>query len=73
MSNYEYVLFDGEYFHTLNLINVSQDKTVATVAITCAGKINVQDFDLQENENGLYFEYGTLLDIIYIEDFEIIN
>lgn len=71
MSNYEYNYFDGEYFHTLNLVNISQNKTVATIAITYAGRISVKDFDLQENENGLYFEYGPLLDIIYIEDFEI--
>lgn len=43
----------------------------ATIAITCAGKISVKDFDLQEDGNELYFEYGPLLDIIYIEDFEI--
>ncbi len=70
MSNYEYELFDGEYFHTLNLVNISQDKTVATIAVTCAGKISVQEFDLQENENGLYFEYGVMNDKIYINDFD---
>lgn len=73
MSNYEYNYFDGEYFHTLNILAINKDKTVATVAITCAGKISVQDFDLQENGSGLYFEYGPLLDIIHIKDFEIIN
>lgn len=73
MYNYEYQYFDGEYFHTLNLMDVSLDKTVATIAITCAGKISVRDFDLQENENGLHFEYGPLLDNIYIKDFEIIE
>ncbi len=73
MSNYEYNYFDGEYFHTLNLLKVSQDNTVATVAVTYTGRISVQDFDLQKNENGLYFEYGPLLDIIQIEDFEIIR
>ena len=73
MSNYEYELFDGEYFHTLNIVKINASKTVATIAITYAGKISVQDFDLQENENGLYFEYGPLLHIIHIEDFEIMN
>lgn len=71
MNSYEYEYFDGEYFHTLNILAINKDKMVATIAITCAGKISVQEFDLQENGNGLYFEYGPLLDIIYIEDFEI--
>ena len=73
MSNYEYNSFDGEYFHTLNLMDVSLDRTIATIAVTCAGKISVQEFDLYENENGLYFEYGPLLDNIYLENFEIIE
>lgn len=73
MNSYEYEYFDGEYFHTLNILAINKDKMVATIAITCAGKISVQEFDLQENENGLYFEYDPLLDIIQIEDFEIIR
>ncbi len=73
MSNYEYNYFDGEYFHKFNIVEIDDDKMTATVAITCAGRISVQDFDLQQNENGLYFEYGPLLDNIYLENFEIIN
>lgn len=70
MSNYEYEYFDGEYFHTLNIIDVGDNNRIATIAITCAGKISVQEFDLLEDENGLYFEYGPLLNIIHFEDFE---
>lgn len=62
MFSYEYQYFDGEYLHTLNLINVNLDKTVATIAITCAGGISVKDFNLQQDKNRLYFEYGLLLD-----------
>lgn len=70
MTNYEYEYFDGEYFHKLNIIDVDEDNKIATIAITCAGKISVQEFDLLEDEDGLYFEYGPLLDIIHFEDFE---
>ena len=62
MSNYEYNYFDGEYFHTLNLVGLNQDSMVATVAVTYAGGISVKDF-----------EYGPLLVIIHIEDFEIVE
>lgn len=71
MSDYEYNYFDGEYFHKFNIVEIDDDNMTATIAITYAGRISVQEFDLQENENGLYFEYGPLLDIIQIEDFEI--
>lgn len=54
-------------------MDVSLDRTIATIAVTCAGKMSVQEFDLYENENGLYFEYGPLLDNIYLENFEIIE
>lgn len=70
MSSYEYEYFDGEYFHTFNIIEVDSEYKTATIAITCAGKISVQEFDLLEDENGLYFEYGPLLHIIHFEDFE---
>lgn len=73
MNNYEYEYFDGEYFHKLNIIDVDEENNVATIAITCAGKISVQEFDLLEDEDGLYFEYGPLLDIIHINDFENLN
>lgn len=73
MSNYEFELFDGEYFHTLNLINVDEVNKTVTVAITCAGKISVKDFDLQQDDNGLYFEYGPLFQQVHINEFEYID
>ena len=73
MTNYEYELFDGEYFHTLNIIEIDKDNMQATIAITYAGKISVQEFDLQEDEDGLYFEYTPFTDIIHINDFEYMN
>lgn len=73
MSNYEYTYFDGEYFHKFNILEIDESKMTATVAVTYTGRISVQEFDLQKNESGLYFEYGPLLDIIQLENFEIIE
>lgn len=67
----EYEFYNGEYFITFDVIELSEERQTATMAITCAGKISVQEIDLQQDENGLYFEYGPLLDIIHIDDFEI--
>lgn len=73
MTNYEFELFDGEYFHTMNLVKVDEDNGTVTVAITCAGKISVKDFDLQQDDNGLYFEYGPLLKQVHINEFEYLD
>ena len=70
ISKYEYEYFDGEYFYVFNIIGIDKENRIATMAISCAGKISVQDIDLKEDENGLYFEYGPLLNIIHIDDFE---
>lgn len=73
MTNYEFELFDGEYFHTLNLINVDEENKIVTVAITYTGRISVKDFDLQQDNTGLYFEYGPLFQPIHINEFEYID
>lgn len=67
----EYEFHNGEYFITFDVIELNEENNTATIAITCAGKISVQELDLKQDENGLYFEYGPLLDIIHIDDFEI--
>ena len=67
----EYETHNGEYFIKFDVVELNEDNNIATIAITCAGKISVQEFDLYEDENGLYFEYGPLLDIIRIDDFVI--
>ncbi len=68
----EYKFYDGEYFHKFNIVACDEDNMRATFAITCAGKISVQDIDLKEDEYGLYFEYGLMLNKIYLEDFEVV-
>ncbi len=66
----EYRFYDGEYFHKFNIVELNENKMIATMAITCAGKISVRDIDLLQDNNGLYFEYGPLFNKIYVEDFE---
>ena len=65
----EHTTHNGEYFITFDVIELNEDNHSITIATSCAGKISVQEFDLYEDENGLYFEYGPLLDIIRIDDF----
>lgn len=67
----EYEFHNGEYFITFDVIELNEETKIATMAIICAGKISVQEIDLYEDENGLYFEYGPLFHIIRIDDFEI--
>ncbi len=66
----EYRFYDGEYFHKFNIVELNENKMIATMAITCAGKISVRDIDLLQDENGSYFEYGVEFKKIFIEDFE---
>ena len=67
----EYEFYDGEHFVTFDIVDLNKENNVATMAITCAGKISVQEIDLYKGENGLYFEYGPLLEVINIDDFEL--
>ena len=67
----EFEFYNGEHFVIFDIVDLNRENNVATMAITCAGKISVQEIDLHQDENGLYFEYGPLFDIIHIDDFEI--
>ena len=65
----EFQFFDGEDTVVFNIVALENDKI--TVAITKYGKIAVTDYDLHEDENGLYFEYGIAgQEHIHIDDFE---
>ena len=52
----EFQFFDGEDTVVFNIVAVEGNKI--TVAVTKSGKIFETDYDLYEDENGLYFEYG---------------
>ena len=58
---------DGENIITLNIVELKKGEVV--VAITNQGRISVVSFDLMESNGRLYFEYGIMLEEIYIEDF----
>ena len=68
----EFQFFDGEDTVVFNIVALDDDKI--TVAVTKCGKIVVTDYDLYEDENGLYFEYGVAgSEHIHIDDFEEAN
>ena len=66
----EFQYFDGEEFITFNIYFLNKEDRKITVVITNRGKITVTDYDLFEDENGLYFEYGVDYAHINLEDFE---
>ena len=69
MKEFEY--FDGEKFVTFNIVEM-KEKTI-TVAVTNQGKISMLEYDLFQDEEGLYFEYGKTYARININDFEEVN
>ena len=65
----EFQFFDVEDTVVFNIVALDDDKI--TVAVTKRGKIVVTDYDLYEDKNGLYFEYGIAgSEHIHIDDFE---
>ena len=67
----EYEYFDGEYFITFNIVNIRFNSQTIEIAVTNRGKISVIECDLFEDCNGdFYFEYGSMLEKIKINDFE---
>ena len=66
----EFQHFDGEEFITFNIYFLDKENNKITVVITNRGKITVTDYDLFEDENGLYFEYGVNYTHINLDDFE---
>ena len=66
----EFQYFDGEEYVTFNIIDVNEPNDKITVAVTNRGKISMLEYDLQEDENGVYFEYGVNYARINIDDSE---
>ena len=64
----ELLHYDGESLIKFNIVEINEDKGEITVAITNEGKITVNSFDLLFNGR-LYFEYGVMLEEIYVDDF----
>lgn len=66
----EYVHFDGEKNITFNVVYKDDEKQLAVVASSSEGKISVLEYEIKEDCNGEYFEYGRFLEKIYFNDFE---
>ena len=66
----EFQLYDGECDITFNIVAIDTSKEEITVAVTNRGRISVVTYDLLENENGYYFEYGIYFEKLNVNDFE---
>ena len=66
---YEYEYFDGYDYTTFDIIAADPDRKLITVAVTYNGKISVITYELYEDKNGLYFEYGPLFAKIHTNNF----
>ena len=66
----EFEFYDGEANLIFSIVDIDFTKEEITVALTNRGRISVISYDLIENENGYYFEYGLYFEKIYISDFE---
>ncbi len=68
----EFSLDDGEYEITFNIVDIDFYRQTITVAITRAGKITQDTFDLlRDSNNNLYFEFGRFYENkISLDDFE---
>ena len=66
----EFQYFDGEEFITFNIYFLNREKNVVTLVINNRGKISILDYDLYEDKNELYFEYGPSFEKIKIDDFQ---
>jgi len=68
--DYEYELFNGEYFITFNVVEVSIEKKEVIIAITSQGKMSVCTFDLRSSDGRFFFEYGSMMERVFIDKFE---
>ena len=61
---------DGESLIRFDTVMYCPDKKQITFAVTKQGRISVLDYDVFEDENGHYIEYGNAYEKIYIDDLE---
>lgn len=75
---FEYDYFDGDHFITFDIVEVDEDNSKITLAISNQGRITQDTFDLLEDDemdeemtNDIrYFEFGLYADKIYLNQFE---
>ena len=70
---YEFEHFDGYDYTKFNIIETDIGHMRTTVAVTYIGKVSVVSYELYEDKNGLYFEYGPLFSKIYIDNFNLME
>ena len=58
----------GESLIRFDVVAYYPDTKQITFAITNQGKISVLDFEVFEDKNGHYIEYGSTYENIYIDD-----
>ena len=67
---------DGFHFNTreslvrFDVVAYYPDTKQITLAITNQGKISVLDFEVFEDEDGHYIEYGSTYEKIYIDELQ---
>lgn len=66
---HEFKLFDGEEYITFNIVALNESKKEILVAVTNRGRITQVTYDLFEDENGYYFEYGCEYTKVNINEF----
>lgn len=66
---YEFEYFNGYDYTIFDIIETDVDRMKITVAVSHTGKVSIITYELNENENGLCFEYNPLFSKIYIEEF----
>ena len=59
---------DGECLIRFDTVAYYPDKKQITFAVTKQGRISVLDYQVFEDTNGYYIEYGYTYEKIYIDD-----
>ena len=59
-------LFYDDAFVDFYVIDINDDTNQITVVVSNLGKITQQTFDLQDDRNGQYFEYGIYRQKVYL-------
>ena len=67
---HEFKLFDGEVYITFNIVALNESKKEILLAVTNRGRISQITYDLFEDENGYYFEYGCDYTKVNINEFK---
>ena len=65
----EFSYHDGEGYITFTILDFNLDNKTITLASVKQGKISVITYDLKQDRNGVYFEYGSPYREVYLEDY----